>query len=116
MVDELPMLAVLGALSGQGVEIRGARELRHKESDRIRALVVNLKAIGAGVEEFDDGLEVTPCDIRGGRVASFGDHRIAMAFAVAGLMVPEGVTIDDPGCVDISFPGFFDSLESLVER
>lgn len=121
LVDEIPILAVLGAWSGRGVEIRGAGELRHKESDRVRALVTNLNAVGVAAEELDDGLRVEssptrPSPIRGGQVASFGDHRIAMAFAIGGLFSREGIEIDDAGCVDISFPGFFDVLESLVER
>lgn len=116
LVDELPVLAVLGAASGQGIEIRGAGELRHKESDRIRALVVNLAEVGCEVEELDDGLRIRPSRIVGGAVSSSGDHRIAMAFAIAGLMSTRGITIDDASCVDISFPGFFDLLDSLVER
>lgn len=121
LVDEIPILAVLGAWSGRGVEIRGAGELRHKESDRVRALVTNLNAVGVGAEELDDGLRVAPSParsstIRGGRVASFGDHRIAMAFAIGGLISREGIEIDAAECVDISFPGFFDVLESLVDR
>jgi len=116
LIDELPMLAVLGAASGAGVEIRGARELRHKESDRIHALAANLASTGVEVEEFEDGLRVGPSKMRGGTVSSFGDHRIAMAFAIGGLMSGEGVTIQDPGCVDISFPGFFELLDGLVER
>lgn len=116
LVDELPMLAVLGAASGRGAEIRGAGELRYKECDRIRALATNLESIGADVEELDDGLRVGPSGLDGGAVSSFGDHRIAMAFAIAGLLSRNGVTIMDPGCVDISFPEFFDKLEGLVEK
>jgi 3-phosphoshikimate 1-carboxyvinyltransferase len=116
LVDELPVLAVLGALSGRGVRIRGAGELRHKETDRIRALVTNLALIGADVEELDDGLRIQPSRIDGGSVSSFGDHRIAMAFAIAGLASRRGVTVEDPRSVDVSFPGFFELLESLVER
>lgn len=121
LVDEIPILAVLGARSGHGVDIRGAGELRHKESDRIRALVANLTAVGVETEELEDGLRIGPSPpgpspIRGGRVESFGDHRIAMAFAIGGLLSRNGIEIDDAGCVDISFPGFFDVLASLVER
>jgi 3-phosphoshikimate 1-carboxyvinyltransferase len=116
LVDELPMLAVLGAMSGSGAEIHGAGELRHKESDRIRALAVNLAAVGAEVEEFEDGLRVEGSRISGGRVSSFGDHRIAMAFAIAGLGSENGITIEDPGCVDISFPDFFELLGERVGK
>ena len=115
LIDELPILAVLGAASN-GIQIRGAAELRVKESDRIHALVMNLDSIGIEVEEFEDGLRVPGGQtIEGGQVSSFGDHRIAMAFAVAGLVSRRGVEIDDPDCVGISFPGFFPMLASLVE-
>ncbi len=117
LIDELPILAVLGVAGTGRISIRGAGELRLKETDRIRALAVNLEAIGARVAESDDGLEAE-CDppIEGGTVASFGDHRIAMAFAVAGLVSRKGVRIEDAGCAAVSFPGFFALLESLVER
>jgi 3-phosphoshikimate 1-carboxyvinyltransferase len=117
VIDEVPVLAVLGVSGGGRFSIRGASELRHKESDRLRALAVNLAAIGAKVEEFDDGLEaVSDGPLRGGTVSSFGDHRIAMAFAVAGLASREGVRVEDADSVDISFPGFFDRLADVVER
>ncbi|HYH85183.1 MAG TPA: 3-phosphoshikimate 1-carboxyvinyltransferase, partial [Pyrinomonadaceae bacterium] len=86
LIDELPALAVFGTQAPGGLEIRGARELRVKESDRIGATVANLRAMGAEVEEYDDGLRVVgPVRLRGARLESFGDHRIAMAFAVAAL-------------------------------
>lgn len=117
LIDELPVLSVLGVCGAGRVTIRGAAELRHKESDRIRAVATNLAAVGARVEEFDDGLSAE-CDgpLEGGTVSSFGDHRIAMAFAVAGLASRRGVRIENAGCVDISFPGFFDLLEGVAER
>ncbi len=116
LIDELPIIAVLGAAS-EGIRIRGAGELRLKESDRIHAVVTNLRSIGVEVEEFDDGLRVHGGQvIEGGRVSSFGDHRVAMAFAVAGLVSGIGIEIEDSGCVDISFPGFFELLENLVQR
>jgi 3-phosphoshikimate 1-carboxyvinyltransferase len=116
LIDELPVLTVLGVASG-GIRIRGAAELRLKESDRIHAVVTNLRAIGVGVEEFDDGLMVRGGEsIQGGTVSSFGDHRVAMAFAVAGLLSRTGIEIEDAGCVDISFPGFFGLLERLAGR
>ena len=117
LIDELPILAVLGVCGAGRVSIRGAVELRHKETDRLRAIAVNLDAIGARVEEFEDGLVAeSDAPLEGGAVSSFGDHRIAMAFAVAGLVSRSGVRIEDAGCVDISFPGFFDRLHGLVER
>ena len=116
LIDELPIIAVLGAASA-GIRIRGAGELRLKETDRIHAVVTNLRSIGVEVEEFDDGLRVHGGQvIEGGRVSSFGDHRVAMAFAVAGLVSRIGIEIKDSGCVDISFPGFFELLKSLVQR
>ena len=117
LIDELPVLAVLGVCGAGRVSIRGAVELRHKETDRLRAIAMNLDAIGARVEEFEDGLVAeSDAPLEGGAVSSFGDHRIAMAFAVAGLVSRSGVRIEDAGCVDISFPGFFDRLHGLVER
>jgi 3-phosphoshikimate 1-carboxyvinyltransferase len=116
LIDELPILTILGTVSN-GVAIRGASELRLKESDRIHSLVKNLRSVGVDVEEFDDGLSVNGGQvINGGTVSSFGDHRIAMAFAVAGLLSRTGVEIEDADCVDISFPGFFELLDSLVLR
>ena len=117
LIDEIPILAVLGTCTRQGVRIRNAGELRAKESDRIHAVAANLATLGAQVEEFPDGLLV-PGDqtLRGGIVDSFGDHRIAMAFAVAGLFACQPVTIQNPSCVEISFPGFFELLDEVVER
>jgi 3-phosphoshikimate 1-carboxyvinyltransferase len=118
LIDELPVLAVVGARVEGGLEIRDAAELRVKESDRIRAVVANLRAMGAEVEELPDGLRVAgPQRLRGARLSSFGDHRIAMAFAVAALAA-EGETVIDGAeeCVGVSFPDFFPLLESLAER
>lgn len=118
LIDELPVLAVVGTQVVGGVEIRGARELRVKESDRIAATVENLRAMGAVIEEFDDGLRVEgPSRLRGARLRSFGDHRIAMAFAVAALFA-EGETFIEGAeeCVGVSFPEFFALLESVTER
>jgi 3-phosphoshikimate 1-carboxyvinyltransferase len=118
LIDELPALAVFGTQVEGGLEIRGARELRVKESDRISTTVANLRAMGGEVEEYDDGLRVFgPARLRGARVESFGDHRIAMAFAVAALAA-EGETeiVGAESCVAVSFPEFFPLLESLIER
>jgi 3-phosphoshikimate 1-carboxyvinyltransferase len=118
MIDELPILAVFGALAAEGLEIRGARELRVKESDRIAAVVKNLRAMGAEVEEFDDGLRVGgSAKLRGARLDSYGDHRIAMAFAVAALAARgESEIVGAEQCVGVSFPEFFGLLEDLAER
>jgi 3-phosphoshikimate 1-carboxyvinyltransferase len=118
LIDELPVLAVVGTAVEGGLEIRDARELRVKESDRITTTVANLRAMGAEVEEFEDGLRVEgPVRLRGARLQSYGDHRIAMAFAVAALAA-EGETFIEGAeeCVAVSFPEFFTLLESLTER
>ena len=117
LIDELPLLAVVGTQLQGGLEIRDAGELRSKESDRISATVKNLRAMGAEVEEFDDGLRVAgPTLLRGTRVESHGDHRIAMAFTVAALIAQGDSEIAGAGCVWVSFPEFFEVLESIVER
>lgn len=116
LIDELPVLAVLGTETERGVWFRGAAELRVKESDRLAAVAENLRRMGAEVEEFPDGLRVAGKQkLRGAEIDSHGDHRIAMAFAVAG-MVAEGATlIKDAACVDISFPDFFEVLGRVAE-
>ncbi|HEX8492827.1 MAG TPA: 3-phosphoshikimate 1-carboxyvinyltransferase [Pyrinomonadaceae bacterium] len=117
LIDELPVLAVVGSQLPGGIEIRDASELRVKESDRIAATVENLRAMGASVEEFADGLRVGGhVRLRGAQIRTHGDHRIAMAFAVAALLAEGESELDDAGCVRISFPGFFESLESVIER
>ncbi len=117
LIDELPLLAVVGTQIAGGIEIRNASELRRKESDRISTTVKNLRAMGAEVEEFDDGLRVQGrTQLRGARLDSFGDHRIAMAFAVAALTATGDSEIVGAEAVAVSFPEFFTLLESLVER
>ena len=114
IIDEIPVLAVLGTQMGQGLEIRGAGELRVKESDRIRTVVEGLRSMGADVVEFDDGLRVAHSQLHGARINSYGDHRIAMAFAVAASFAIGETEIVDADCVDVSFPGFFETLKSVV--
>lgn len=117
LIDELPLLAVVGTQLQGGLEIRDAIELRSKESDRISATVRNLRAMGADVEELEDGLRVCgPTTLQGARVDSYGDHRIAMAFTVAALIAQGDSEIALADCVDVSFPGFFAVLDSVVER
>ena len=116
LIDEIPILAVFGTQIEGGIEIREASELRLKESDRIAAIVENLRRMGADVEEFQDGFRVGRSELAGAEVDSFGDHRIAMAFAVAGLFAKGCTTIKQPECADISFPGFYELLESVVQR
>jgi 3-phosphoshikimate 1-carboxyvinyltransferase len=114
VIDEIPVLAVLATRTADGIRIRDAGDLRNKESDRIRTVVTNLRRLGAEVEEFPDGLYVPgKQNLHSGHIDSFGDHRIAMAFAVAGLFAQGPVTIEDASCVGISFPGFFDLLSKV---
>jgi len=116
MIDELPMLAALGPFTEKGIEIHDAQELRVKESDRIRSLAEGLRAMGARVEEFPDGLRVegrSAGKLRGAKVDPHGDHRIAMALAVAALGADGETTIRDAECVGVSFPEFFTTLERL---
>ena len=118
LIDELPMLAALGPFTEQGIEIRDASELRVKESDRIAALAENLKRMGAKVEERPDGLRVEGCSagpVRGADIDPRGDHRIAMAFAVAGLAAKGETRILDPGCAGVSYPNFFGELRRLAQ-
>ena len=117
LIDELPLLAVAGSQIAGGIRIQDAGELRHKESDRLAATALNLRAMGAEVEEFEDGLRVFgPTHLRGARIDSHGDHRIAMAFSVAALIADGETEIEGAECVAISFPEFFDLLHSLALR
>jgi 3-phosphoshikimate 1-carboxyvinyltransferase len=117
LIDELPLLAVVGSQIRQGLEIRDARELRAKESDRIAATVQNLRAMGAEVEEFEDGLRVSGGHkLRGATIDPRGDHPIAMAFSVAALVADGDCEIKDAECVGVSFPEFYDLLHSVAER
>ncbi|HWF88112.1 MAG TPA: 3-phosphoshikimate 1-carboxyvinyltransferase [Pyrinomonadaceae bacterium] len=117
LIDELPLLAVVGSQIDGGIQIRDAAELRHKESDRLATTAANLRAMGAEVEEFDDGLAVSGrTQLHGASLDSHGDHRIAMAFAVAALIAEGETEIAGAECVAISFPEFFTLLESLAQR
>ncbi len=109
------MIAVIATRAQGTTTIRGARELRHKESDRIKSIVENLRTLGADVKEYDDGLSVAgPVQLSGGVVSAFSDHRMAMAMAIAGLFAEGDVSIDDPSVADVSYPGFFEDLRSLT--
>jgi len=119
MIDELPMLAALGPYTEQGIEIRDAQELRVKESDRIAALAENLRRMGAKVEERPDGLKVAGYSagkLHGAEIDPYGDHRIAMAFAIAALAAEGTSVIRDADCAAVSFPDFFPTLDRLIER
>jgi 3-phosphoshikimate 1-carboxyvinyltransferase len=115
LIDELPILAVAGALASGTTIIRQAAELRVKETDRIAAIAHNLRAMGAQVIELNDGLEIHGrAALRGARVASFGDHRIAMAFAIAGMFADGETIVQDVECVRESYPGFEKALDEFV--
>jgi len=117
LIDELPLLAVVGSQISGGIRIRDASELRLKESDRLATTALNLRAMGAEVEEFEDGLWVFgPTQLHGALIDSRNDHRIAMAFAVAALIAKGETQIAGSECVAISFPEFFPLLESLAKR
>jgi len=117
LIDEIPVLAAIAPYMTDGLEVRDARELRVKESDRISALATNLRAMGAEVEEREDGLNIPGGqELHGAEIDSFGDHRIAMAFAVAALRADGETCIRNSDAAGISFPGFFEMLEGVVER
>jgi 3-phosphoshikimate 1-carboxyvinyltransferase len=118
LVDELPLVALLASHARGKSVVRGAKELRVKESDRIDAVADGLRACGAHIRAREDGWEVTgvPARLRGGRVDARGDHRIAMLGAIAGLASREGVEVLGAEMVAISFPGFFELLDSVTRR
>ena len=114
-IDELPLLAVVATQANGITEVRGAEELRVKETDRISATVENLKNLGADIEELPDGFLVRgPTELHGGRLESMGDHRIAMSMAVAALIAEGESELVDPRWVEISFPDFFETMEGLL--
>ena len=115
LIDELPILAVAGALADGKTIIRHAGELRVKETDRIAAIAHNLRTMGAQVSELTDGLEIYgPAPLHGARVASFGDHRIAMAFGIAGLFAEGETIVQDADCIRESYPRFETVLEEFT--
>ena len=115
LIDELPILSVAGALANGKTIVRQAQELRVKETDRIAAIAHNLRTMGAHVAELSDGLEIHgPAPLHGARVASFGDHRIAMAFAIAGLFADGETIVQDAECIRESYPGFEAVLEEFT--
>src|SRR5213592_337013 len=115
LIDELPILSVAGALANGKTIVRNAEELRVKETDRIAAIAHNLRSMGAHVAELSDGLEIHgPAPLHAARVASFGDHRIAMAFAIAGLFADGETIVQDADCIRESYPGFEAVLEEFT--
>jgi 3-phosphoshikimate 1-carboxyvinyltransferase len=114
VIDEIPILAVAGALAEGETIIRDAKELRVKETDRIAAVATNLRAMGVEVEEFDDGMRIVGgAKLKGAKLPSYGDHRIAMAFAIAGLFASGETVIEDTACVRTSYPGFDVTLKQV---
>jgi len=114
-IDELPLVALLGCFAEGETVVRGAEELRYKESDRIATVVDGLRGLGATIEATEDGFAVTGTGgLRGGRMSSHGDHRLAMLAAVAGLASQEGVEVDGMGAAQVSYPRFLDDVARLM--
>jgi len=115
LIDELPLLACVAAYAEGETRVTGAAELRVKESDRIAAVVGNLRALGADAEELPDGFVVRGSSptLRG-RVTTHGDHRLAMAFGVLGALPGNEIAVDDPDCVTVSYPNFWTDLERVT--
>jgi 3-phosphoshikimate 1-carboxyvinyltransferase len=116
LVDEIPTWAVVASVASGVSRLRGAAELRVKESDRLSAIAEGLRALDVRVEEFPDGLDIQGGAVGGGRVRVRGDHRIAMAFAVLGTRASGPVTVDDATSIATSYPGFVDDLRALGGR
>ena len=117
LIDEIPVLAAIAAYSEAGLEVRDAKELRVKESDRIAAVAANLRKMGAEIEERPDGMKIPGGQhLHGAELDSFGDHRIAMAFAVAALRAEGETTILDADAAGVSYPRFFEELETVAGR
>jgi len=114
LIDEFPVLCVAAALAEGTTTIQGAEELRVKESDRIKTIASELRKMGVEIDEYPDGLSIKGAEkIHGAEVESHGDHRIAMSMAVAALAAEGKTVIHGASAVDISFPGFFDTLRRL---
>lgn len=114
LIDEIPVIAVLATQAEGTTIIKDAAELKVKESNRIKAMVDNLKTLGADIEELEDGMIIKgKAKLNGGNIATFKDHRIAMAFSTLNLIIDEKIILDDKECINISFPGYFDLIKSL---
>ncbi|MBV8969442.1 MAG: 3-phosphoshikimate 1-carboxyvinyltransferase, partial [Verrucomicrobia bacterium] len=115
LIDELPVLAIAGALAQGRTMIRDAKELRVKETDRLSAIANNLTQMGVDVIELEDGLDINGgSPLIGGPVKSYGDHRIAMAFAIAGMFAEGETIIEDADCIATSYPGFEKQLNAFL--
>ena len=116
LIDEIPVIAILATQAEGKMEIRGAGELRIKECDRIHAVCKNLKKMGADIQELEDGFIVNgPTPLNGAKIETFHDHRIAMAFSIAGLVAHGKMILDHPECASISYPEFYDELERFKQ-
>ncbi len=116
LIDEIPLIALVATQAQGKTVIRDAEELRVKETDRIQAVVTELKKLGANIEATEDGMVIQgPTPLSGAALASYGDHRLGMMAAVAALIADGPVTIDEPGCISISYPNFFEHLDKLTQ-
>lgn len=114
LIDEIPVIAVLASQAEGSTIIKDAKELKVKESNRIKATVDNLKKMGCDIEELEDGMIINgKCSLKGAEIETFKDHRIAMAFSIANLVSDGEVKLDNKECIDISFPGYFSLLKNL---
>ena len=114
LIDEIPVIAVLATQAEGTTVIKDAHELKVKESNRIKAMVDNLKILGADIEELEDGMIIKgKAKLNGGKITTFKDHRIAMAFSTLNLISDEKIILDNEECINISFPGYFDLIKSL---
>lgn len=116
LIDEIPVIAVLATQANGDTIIKDAKELKVKESNRIQAVADNLKRMGADIEELEDGMIIKgKRKLKGAKISTFNDHRIAMAFSIAGLICESDVELDNTMCIDISFPGYFELLNYLIK-
>ena len=114
MIDELPIFALIASQADGITRVSGAEELRVKESDRIKAICINMKSIGVNIIELKDGFIIEgPTILKGNKINTFKDHRIAMTFAIADLISNEDIVIDDIECINISFPEFYKTLSQI---
>ena len=114
LIDEIPVIAVLATQAEGTTIIKDAQELKVKESNRIKSMVENLKILGANIEELEDGMIIKgKSKLNGGKIKTFKDHRIAMAFSTLNLISDEKIKLDNEDCINVSFPGYFDLIKSL---
>ena len=116
IIDELPIIAIIATQAKGITKVTGAKELRMKECDRIHAISKNLTKMGAKIKELDDGFIIQgPTVLKGAKIETFKDHRIAMAFSIAGLIADGAILLDHPECVKISYPDFFVQLSRVCK-